>query len=98
MGKLLNRIRVINSFPVPPLDEQARIAAFLDEKTAEIDDAIAKKQRLIDLLQEQKAILINRAVTRGLDPNVPLRDSGVVDWGDSCALGSETTKYYSFQR
>ncbi len=62
-----------------PLDEQARIAAFLDEKTAEIDDAIAKKQRLIELLQEQKAILINRAVTRGLDPNVPLRDSGV-EW------------------
>ena len=65
--------------PVPPLDEQTRIAAFLDEKTAEIDAAIAKKQRLIELLQEQKAILINRAVTRGIDPNAPLRDSGV-DW------------------
>jgi type I restriction enzyme, S subunit len=68
-----------HKFPilVPPHSEQARIAAFLDEKTAEIDDAIAKKQRLIELLQEQKAILINRAVTQGLDPNVPLRDSSV---------------------
>lgn len=59
--------------------EQTRIAAFLDEKTAEIDDAIGKKQRLIELLQEQKAILINRAVTRGIDPGAPLRESGV-EW------------------
>jgi len=65
--------------PLPPLDEQARIGAFLDEKTAEIDTLIAKKQRQIDLLDEQKAILINRAVTRGLNPIVPLRDSGI-DW------------------
>jgi len=48
-------------------------------KNSEIDDAIAKKQRLIDLLKEQKAILINQAVTKGLNPDIPLRDSGV-DW------------------
>ena len=64
---------------VPPLPEQHRIAAFLDQKTAEIDEAISKKQRLIDLLKEQKAILINQAVTKGLNPNVPMRDSGV-EW------------------
>ena len=64
---------------VPPLSEQQRIAAFLDQKTAEIDEAINKKQRLIELLREQKAILINQAVTKGMNPNVPMRDSGV-EW------------------
>ncbi len=52
--------------PIPPRAEQDRIVAFLDEKTAEIDRLIAKKQRQIELLDEQKAILINRAVTRGI--------------------------------
>jgi type I restriction enzyme S subunit len=70
-GKLL--------LPLPPKDEQDRIANFLDQKTAEIDEAIAKKQRLIELLKEQKAILINQAVTKGLNPDVPMRDSGV-EW------------------
>lgn len=65
--------------PIPPKKEQDRIANFLDQKTTEIDAAIAKKQRLIELLKEQKAILINQAVTQGLDPNVPMRDSGV-EW------------------
>ena len=63
----------------PPIDEQYRIATFLDQKTAEIDEAITKKQRLVELLKEQKAILINQAVTKGLNPNVPMRDSGV-EW------------------
>lgn len=63
--------------PIPPLAEQDRIVAFLDEKTAEIDRLIAKKQRQIELLDEQKAILINRAVTRGLHPQAELQDSGI---------------------
>ncbi len=63
----------------PPKNIQDRIASFLDQKTAEIDEAINKKQRLIELLQEQKAILINQAVTKGLNPNVPIQDSGT-DW------------------
>lgn len=63
--------------PVPPKEDIIRIVAFLDRKTAEVDEAIAKKQRLIELLNEQKAILINRAVTRGLNPDAPLKDSGV---------------------
>lgn len=62
-----------------PIAEQERIVAFLDEKTAEINEAIAKKRRLIELLQEQKAILINTAVTQGLDPHVPMKESGV-EW------------------
>ena len=65
--------------PVPPKPEQDRIANFLDQKTAEIDEAIAKKQCLIELLKEQKAILINQAVTKGLNPKAPMRDSGV-EW------------------
>jgi len=64
---------------LPPRNEQNRIANFLDKKTTEIDKAIAKKQRLIELLKEQKAILINQAVTRGLNPDALMRDSGV-EW------------------
>lgn len=63
--------------PIPPKEEENRIVAFLDEKTAEIDRLIAKKQRQIELLDEQKAILINRAVTRGLHPQAELQDSGI---------------------
>lgn len=63
--------------PLPDLETQQRISNFLDQKTAEIDEAIAKKQRLIELLKEQKAILINRVVTKGLNPDAPKRNSGV---------------------
>lgn len=63
--------------PLPPTNVQIAIANFLDEKTAAIDDLIAQKQRLIDLLQEKRTALINRAVTKGLDPNVPMKDSGI---------------------
>lgn len=69
-------------FPIPDLNTQARITNFLDQKTAEIDEAIAKKQRLIGLLKEQAAILINKAVTKGLNPNAPMRDSEVEWIGD----------------
>lgn len=67
---------------IPPKPEQDRIVAFLDRKTAEIDALIAKKQRQIELLDEQKAILINRAVTRGLNPNAKLKPSGIEWIGD----------------
>jgi type I restriction enzyme S subunit len=64
---------------IPSLIEQDAIAAFLDRKTARIDALVVKKERLIELLQEQRAALITRAVTKGLDPNVPVKDSGV-EW------------------
>jgi len=63
----------------PPLKEQTAIANFLDEKTAKIDKAIAQKEKLIALLKERKQIMIQNAVTKGLDPNVKMKDSGV-EW------------------
>jgi len=64
---------------IPPLSEQKIIADYLDKKTSQIDKAIAQKEQIIELLKERKQILINKAVTRGLNPDVPLKDSGI-DW------------------
>ena len=66
-------------FPIAPIEEQRAIADFLDRETAKIDALVAKKERLIELLQEKRTALITRSVTRGLDPKVPMKDSGV-DW------------------
>ncbi|MFH0982201.1 MAG: restriction endonuclease subunit S [Planctomycetota bacterium] len=66
-------------FAIPPLDEQRGIAAFLDRETARIDALIAKKQRLIELLQEKRTALISHVVTKGLDPNAPMKPSGI-EW------------------
>lgn len=63
--------------PLPPLPTQKAIADFLDRKTAAIDALIEKKQKLLDLLAEKRAALINQAVTKGLDPDVPMKDSGI---------------------
>ncbi|ELO1898878.1 TPA: restriction endonuclease subunit S [Escherichia coli] len=64
---------------VPPHEQQTRIANFLDKKIALIDEAISIKEKQINLLKERKQIIIQQAVTQGLDPNVPMKDSGV-DW------------------
>jgi type I restriction enzyme S subunit len=64
---------------IPPLPEQTAIAQFLDDKTTKIDAAITIKQQQISLLKERKQILIHKAVTRGLDDSVKLKDSGV-EW------------------
>lgn len=64
---------------IPPQWEQTAIANFLDEKTTQIDEAIAIKEQQIALLNERKQILIQQAVTQGLDPTVPMKDSGV-EW------------------
>ncbi len=66
-------------FPVPPIEEQQSIAAFLRTQTQCIDNLIAKKQRQIELLQEKRSALISHVVTKGLDPNVKMKDSGV-EW------------------
>ena len=65
--------------PTPPPSEQKRIANFLDRKTEQIDELIRIKERRIELLQEQRTALINQAVTKGLDPNVEVKPSGV-EW------------------
>ena len=65
--------------PLPPLREQRAISAFLDRETARIDALVAKKGRLIELLQEKRTALISHAITKGLDPNIPMKDSGV-EW------------------
>lgn len=65
--------------PLPALDEQAAIVRFLDHVDSRIQRFIAAKERLIELLEEEKQAIIDRAVTRGLDPHVPLKPSGV-DW------------------
>ncbi|BBM86642.1 restriction endonuclease subunit S [Candidatus Uabimicrobium amorphum] len=64
---------------LPPLLEQKAIATFLDRETAKIDKIIAKQQKLIELLQEKRQAVISHAVTKGLDPNVKMKDSGV-EW------------------
>jgi len=63
--------------PSPPLAEQRAIAAFLDCETARIDALVEKQERLIELLQEKRAALITHAVTKGLNPDAPMKDSGV---------------------
>lgn len=65
--------------PLPPCEAQHTIADFLDRKTAAIDALIEKKERLISLLEEKRQALITQAVTKGLDPNVRMKDSGV-EW------------------
>ena len=75
------RMREIK-FLVPPLPEQTAIARYLDDKDSRIQRYIAAKERLVELLTEQKQAIINQAVTRGLDPNVRLRPSGIEWLGD----------------
>lgn len=65
--------------PYPPLNQQILISKFLDQKTAQIDQAISIKVQQIELLQERKQIIIQQAVIQGLNPDVPMKDSGV-DW------------------
>lgn len=72
-------------FPVPPIEEQKEIVDFLDRETAKIDALVTKKERLIELLQEKRTALITRAVTRGLDPHVQMKDAGVEWLGETPA-------------
>lgn len=65
--------------PYPPVIEQTQIARFLDHETAKIDALIEQQQRLIELLKEKSQAVISHAVTKGLDPTVPMKDSGV-EW------------------
>ena len=64
---------------MPPLTEQMVIATFLDSETNKIDELVAKQQRLIELLKEKRQAVISYAVTKGLNPDAPMKDSGI-DW------------------
>src|SRR5450830_423503 len=68
--------------PLPKFGEQEKIANFLDHETAKIDTLIAKQQELIKLLKEKRQAVISHAVTKGLNPNAPMRDSDVEWLGD----------------
>jgi type I restriction enzyme, S subunit len=78
--------------PVPPADEQAAIVKYLGHANTRIDRAIAAKRKLIELLEEQKQAIINQAVTRGLDPTVPLKDSGV-PWISKVPVNWRTSRF-----
>lgn len=67
------------SVPVPPIETQQRIASFLDEKTAQIDALIEPKRVLLERLAEKRQAIITQAVTKGLKPAAPMKDSGI-DW------------------
>jgi type I restriction enzyme S subunit len=74
MNDILNMV-----FPYPPLQEQKQIVNYLDEKTSIIDCLISTKQRKVELLKEQKITLINHVITKGLNPKVKMKDSGI-EW------------------
>ena len=69
-------------FFVPPLPEQQTISAFLDRETAKIDELVAEQERLIELLKEKRQVVISHAVTKGLNPAAPMKDSGIEWLGD----------------
>ena len=74
-GRLLERF----TFLFPPMRSKRRFVAFIGATTVKVRRFIRNRRRLIEVLNEQKQAIINRAVTRGLDPNVPLKPSGI-DW------------------
>ena len=75
----------------PPLEEQKQIAAFLDKETTKIDTLIDKQEQLITLLGEKRQAIISHAVTRGLNPNVKMKDSGI-EWLGEVPEHWEVTK------
>lgn len=84
-----------NSITLPPRAEQNAMVEYLDSVTSQIDTAIEQQQKMIDLLNERKQIIINNAVTKGLDPNVKMKDSGV-DWIGEIPEGWEVRKLKHF--
>ena len=80
-------------FIMPSTEEQQRIAEFLDRKCGEIDEAIALQEEFIEELKAYKQSVITEAVTRGLNPNVKFKDSGI-DWQDTARVGIEKGKIH----
>ena len=83
------------SFPIPSLLEQTAIATFLDRETEKIDGLIAEQEKLIALLAEKRQATISHAVTKGLNPDAPMKDSGVTWLGEVPAHWGETRLKYA---
>lgn len=83
------------SFPVFPREEQKAIADYLDKKTSQIDSLIDKNEKSIELLEEYRKSIISEAVTKGLDPNAPMKDSGV-EWIGEIPEGWVTRRLKNF--
>ncbi len=97
--KLMNNVMASIKVPCPSIIEQHAIASFLDRETARIDALISKKERMIELLKEKRIALITQAVTKGLDPNAKMKDSGI-EWLGEVPEHWKTTKVgfgYSIQ-
>ncbi len=77
--KHIKKESLAQHIPLPPKEEQKNIAHFLDQETAKIDNLITEQERLIALLKEKRQAVISHAVTKGLNPDVPMKDSGV-EW------------------
>jgi len=93
---LYQNVFVEFAFSFPTREDQTAIANYLDCKTAEIDELIAQKERLLELYEEEKTAIINQAVTKGIDPDVKLKDSGI-DWLGEIPAGWEIKKLkYAF--
>ncbi len=91
---LLKKIRI----PFPSTEEQTQIATFLDQETQKIDHLISKQEKLIELLEEQRKSIISHAVTKGINPNAEMKESGV-EWLGEVPEGWEMKPFYSlYQR
>ena len=82
---------------MPPVSEQSAIAAFLDQETGKIDALVAEQERLIALLKEKRQAVISQAVTKGLNPNAPMKDSGIEWLGQVPAHWTITKTSYLFK-
>ncbi len=92
----LSKYSIDNSiFPVPKIAEQKIISTYLDQETAKIDELIKKNETLIELLKEKRQAIISKAVTKGLDPNVKMKDSGI-EWLGMIPEGWEVKKLKHF--
>lgn len=90
---------VLMNFPVPlpPINAQRVLAAYLDQETSQIDLLISKKEQLIEKLLERRQVLITQAVTKGLDPNVPMKDSGL-EWVGQVPATWDVRPHWAFVR
>jgi type I restriction enzyme S subunit len=91
--QIKNHLLRVIQVATPPLDDQQKIVSFLDTETTRIDKLISKQQKLIELLEEQRKSIISHTVTKGLNPNAPMKDSGV-EWLGEVPEGWEVYPFW----